>query len=132
MFQSWQSIALWKRVFIGLAVGAVVGGLLRYVIPLPSFADPGGADGAEISGAQYIGEHWIYPFGRAFVRLIKMLIVPLVVTTLVSGVAALGDPKRLGSLGARTLLLYVFTTLFAVILGLAAGTILRPGAGCRL
>lgn len=124
--------------FIGLAAGALLGCLLRYVIPLPSFPDPNaetGLDGTNaaetpsISGAQYIGQYWIYPFGQAFVRLIKMLIIPLVVTTLVSGVAALGDPKRLGSLGMRTLSLYILTTLFAVILGLIAGTILRPGAG---
>ncbi|MEO1524083.1 MAG: dicarboxylate/amino acid:cation symporter [Planctomycetota bacterium] len=128
MIQSWQSIALWKRVFIGLAIGALVGGLLRYAIPLPEFDDPK-VEGGKVSGAQYIGQYWIYPFGQAFVRLIKMLIIPLVVTTLVSGVAALGDPKRLGSLGMRTLSLYFLTTLFAVTLGLIAGTILRPGVG---
>ncbi len=72
---------------------------------------------------------WIYPFGEAFFRLIKMLIIPLIATTLVVGVTAMGDPKKLGSLGLRTISLYLLTTLFAVSLGLAMGTIVRPGVG---
>ena len=64
-----------------------------------------------------------------FVRLIKMLIIPLIATTLVAGVTAMGDPKKLGSLGAKTIALYLATTFFAVSLGLLVGTILQPGAG---
>ena len=76
-----------------------------------------------------IGETYIYPIGQAFVRLIKMLIVPLIATTLVAGVTAMGDPKKLGTLGARTMALYLVTTFFAVSLGLAMGAIVRPGSG---
>jgi len=79
--------------------------------------------------AAWVGETWFSPIGKAFVRLIKMLIVPLIVTTLVAGVTAMGDPKRLGSLGLRTISLYLFTTLFAVTLGLVMGTVLQPGVG---
>ena len=60
-----------------------------------------------------------------------MLIIPLIVTTLVSGVTAMGDPKKLGSLGARTIGLYMLTTLFAVSLGLAMGTLIKPGVGVQ-
>ena len=78
-----------------------------------------------------IGNTWIQPWGQAFVRLIKMLIVPLIVTTLVSGVTAMGDPKRLGSLGLRTISLYLLTTFFAVSLGLTIGTVVQPGVGVK-
>jgi len=72
---------------------------------------------------------WIKPFGDAFVNLIRMLIVPLIFTTLVAGVIAMGDPKKLGSLGGRAIALYLGTTAFAVTLGLIVGTVLQPGVG---
>ena len=128
MFKAWQSITLWKRVLIGLVFGLTVGLLLRYLAPLPLFTVTLKGEEVQIPGAQYIGEYVIYPFGKAFVRLIKMLIVPLIATTLVAGVTAMGDPKKLGSLGLRTMALYLATTFFAVSLGLTMGTLLTPGA----
>ena len=117
MIKAWHSITLWKRVLIGLAVGLLAGTIIRYGI------------GVEPAVAAHIGETYIYPIGQAFVRLIKMLIVPLIATTLVAGVTAMGDPKKLGTLGARTMALYLVTTFFAVSLGLAMGAIVRPGSG---
>ena len=117
MIKAWHSITLWKRVLIGLAVGLLAGAIIRYGI------------GVEPAVAAHIGETYIYPVGQAFVRLIKMLIVPLIATTLVAGVTAMGDPKKLGTLGARTMALYLVTTFFAVSLGLAMGAIVRPGSG---
>ena len=119
MIQAWLSITLWKRVLIGLAIGLLVGAVIRYGI------------GLEQKTAAFIGETYIYPFGQAFVRLIKMLIVPLIATTLVAGVTAMGDPKKLGTLGARTMGLYLVTTFFAVSLGLGMGAIVRPGVGVK-
>jgi Na+/H+-dicarboxylate symporter len=69
---------------------------------------------------------WI---GDIFVRLIRMLVAPLVFLTIASGVATLADPKRLGRIGAKTLGLYVLTTVIAVIVGLIFATLLAPGAG---
>lgn len=80
-------------------------------------------------GATRIANTWIKPFGDLFVRLITMLIIPLIMTTLVAGVTAMGDPKKLGSLGIKTISLYLLTTFFAVSLGLIIGTIFKPGAG---
>ena len=117
MIQAWLSITLWKRVLIGLVIGLLVGAVIRYGL------------GLEPETAGYIGETFIYPFGQAFVRLIKMLIVPLIATTLVAGVTAMGDPKKLGTLGARTMGLYMVTTFFAVSLGLGMGALVRPGVG---
>ncbi len=114
MFKTWQAITLWKRVLIALALGMIVGLAAHYA-----------------GGAGFITT-WIKPFGDAFVRLIKMLIIPLIFTTLVVGVMAMGDPKRLGSLGIKTLALYMGTTFFAVTLGLIFGTLLQPGLGIDL
>ena len=111
MFSRWQAITLWKRVIIGLILGMALGLTAHY------------------SGGSDFVTTWIKPFGDAFVRLIKMLVVPLIATTLVAGVVAMGDPKRLGSLGVKTIALYLITTLFAVCLGLLFGTIFQPGAG---
>ena len=67
--------------------------------------------------------------GDIFINLIRMIVVPLVFVTLVSGVIAMGDPKRLGSLGFKTLALYMGTTLIAITIGLTIATIIQPGAG---
>ncbi|MGB1927751.1 MAG: dicarboxylate/amino acid:cation symporter [Mariniblastus sp.] len=126
MFKSWQALTLWKRVLVGLVLGLGLGLAVRYGTPESVNADSA-RSGFERAAA--IGDTWFKPFGDAFVRLIKMLIIPLIVTTLVSGVTAMGDPKKLGSLGARTIGLYMLTTLFAVSLGLAMGTLIKPGVG---
>ncbi|WP_440958497.1 dicarboxylate/amino acid:cation symporter [Oceanicaulis sp. LC35] len=67
--------------------------------------------------------------GKSFIQLIKMLIVPLILTTLISGVVAMGDPKKLGSIGLKTFALYFGTTFFANIIGIIFGLVFRPGEG---
>jgi len=111
---AWFKIDLWKRVIAALVLGMAVGLGLRYGMG----ADAGGA----------FVETWISWLGDLFLRLIRMLIVPLVFLTLVSGIVAMGDPKRLGSLGLRTIGLYLCTTAIAVTLGLIMATIFQPGA----
>ncbi|NOX95785.1 MAG: dicarboxylate/amino acid:cation symporter [Alphaproteobacteria bacterium] len=110
---------LWARVLIGLGLGGVMG-----------FVFGGGAAGcAESAGCVPVSTKFL---GDAFVRLIRMLIVPLIFTTLTAGVIAMGDPKRLGSLGARTIGMYMGTTIIAVSLGLLFGTLFQPGVGVDL
>lgn len=110
----WFKIDLWKRVIVALVLGLAAGLGLRYGM------------GAEAGGA--FAETYVSWLGDLFLRLIRMLIVPLVFFTLVSGIIAMGDPKRLGSLGVRTLGTYFGTTAIAVTLGLIMATIFRPGA----
>ena len=110
----WFKIDLWKRVIAALVLGLALGLGLRFGM------------GAEAGGA--FAETWISWAGDLFLRLIRMLIVPLVFFTLVSGIIAMGDPKRLGSLGVRTIATYFGTTAIAVTLGLIMATIFRPGA----
>lgn len=113
--QWWFGITLWKRVLVGLVLGLILGLALR--------------SGLGVDVAPDFADAWLKPFGDAFVRLIKMLVVPLIFTTLVAGVTAMGDPARLGGLGGRAIAMYLVTTWFAVSLGLAMGTIFQPGVG---
>jgi Na+/H+-dicarboxylate symporter len=108
MLKTWFEIKLWKRIFAALLAGIIVGLIW--------------GDGAE-------SIRWI---GDVFVRLIRMLVVPLIFTTLVAGVVSMGDPKRLGSIGARAFVLYLLTTSAAIVVGLVMGSILQPGVGVDL
>lgn len=70
--------------------------------------------------------------GDLFVRAIRMLVAPIVLVTIASGITTLADPKKLGSLGARTVGLFALTTAIAVTVGMAVATLLRPGIGAPL
>ncbi len=71
--------------------------------------------------------NWIAPFGTIFINLLKLIAVPLVLVSIISGVANIGDPSSLGRMGGKTLLAYLITTLFAVGLGLALVNAIKPG-----
>lgn len=101
------------KILIGLALGIVAGLEL-------------GADGAEFAKA------WIGPLGTIFMNMIKMVIVPLVFSSLVIGVTSLGDVKKVGRIGVKTLCYYMSTTAFAIIIGLGIGTIMQPGIGLSI
>ena len=70
---------------------------------------------------------YINPFGNIFISLLKMIAVPLVLFSIISGVISLKDITKLGRLGLKTLGLYLITTLFAVTLGLVFVNIIKPG-----
>ncbi len=75
---------------------------------------------------------YIAPFSKAFLRLLKMVVVPLVMTSIFMSVVNLGDPKELGVLGKRTILFYTFTTGMAVFFGLILVNLIQPGVGTTL
>lgn len=75
---------------------------------------------------------WIAPFGIIFLRLLRMMIIPLVMSSLVVGVTGVGDVSKFGRIGGKTFGLYMFTTIFAASLGIAMGIIFEPGAGVAL
>jgi len=70
---------------------------------------------------------WFKPLGTVFVNLLKLLAVPLVLVSLVDGVTGLRDLRKLSSMGGRTLLIFLCTTVLAVTLGLVLVNIVRPG-----
>ena len=108
LLTGWFGIALWKRILGAMALGVVVGALWG-------------------PGAESI--LWV---GDLFIRLIRMLIVPIVFFTVISGVASMGDPAKLGSLGIKTLALFLATSIIAISIGLALAIIIQPGAGADL
>lgn len=70
---------------------------------------------------------WIKPFGTIFINLLKLIAVPLVLVSLITGVASLSDISKLSRIGTKTIGLYLMTTLFAVVLGLVIVNIAEPG-----
>jgi Na+/H+-dicarboxylate symporter len=104
----WFAVPLWKRIILALVLGVIVGAIWG-------------------EGAQSI--RWI---GDLFIRLIQMVVVPLVFITIVSGMVAMGDPQKLGSLGVKTLALYMLTTALAIIIGLSLAAAIQPGIGVDL
>ena len=67
------------------------------------------------------------PLGTIFLNLIKMLVVPIVFFSLTLGVAGLGDPKKLGRIGAKTISFFLVTTAIAIIIGLVLALVIKPG-----
>jgi len=108
MWQIWFGIQLWKRILIALILGVIVGALWG-------------------EGAASI--RWM---GDLFMRLISMVVVPLVFFSLVSGIIAMGDPKKLGSLGVKTIALYMLTTVCSIAIGLVLAFVIQPGIGIDL
>lgn len=101
----WFRIPLWQRVIGALVLGVIVGRLW----------------GPEAESIKIVGD--------IFVAFIKMLVVPLIFFSLVSGIASIGDLRKLGQVGWRALALFVVTGQVAVWLGLLLGTVFMPGAG---
>ena len=75
---------------------------------------------------------YIKPIGTLFLNLIKMTIVPLVFASLVVGASSIGDTKRLGRIGGKTMVFFFATTAIAIIIGLVLANILKPGVGLSL
>ena len=98
------------KILIGLVLG-VVAGLI---------AGPGSAPLLKV---------WVAPVGTLFINLIKMIIVPVVLASLIVGAASLGDVKKLGRVGAKIMTFYLMTTAFAVSFGLMLGALMQPGKG---
>ena len=101
---------------MGLAVGIVAGLLIDRLDP---------ATAAKVAS-------WIRPFGQLFLRLIRMIIAPLVFSTLVAGVAGAGHFKVVGRMGLRAILYFEAVTTLALVIGLVTVNVLKPGVGVVL
>ncbi|WP_452222022.1 dicarboxylate/amino acid:cation symporter [Lacinutrix salivirga] len=71
--------------------------------------------------------NWIDPFGKIFINLLKLIAVPLVLFSIISGVANIGDPSSLGRMGGKTLGIYLLTTILAISFGLLLVNTIKPG-----
>lgn len=96
---------IYTKITIGLFAGAIAGALL--------------------------GEKAAFfePFGTAFIRLITMVVIPLVLASLIVGTVSIGDIKKLGKVGGKTLVYYLVTTAIAISIGLTLANIVKPGEG---
>ncbi len=82
---------------------------------------------ASMAGAHQLVIDWIKPFGTIFINLLKLIAIPLIIASLVKGVSDLKDISKLSRMGGRTVIIYLFTTMLAVSLGLVLVNIVRPG-----
>lgn len=113
MWRRWQDLKLWKRVLIGLGLGIVTGTVLN-LLHLEHYGD------------------YIKPVGDIFLNLIRMLMVPLIFFSLVSGIIAMNDPTKMSRVGLKTIAIYMISTSFAVMIGLVLANLLEPGVGAIL
>lgn len=74
-------------------------------------------------------ETYLQPIGKMFINMIKMIVVPIIISTLIIGVAGTGDIKKLGKLGGKTLIYFEIVTTIAILVGLLSANIFKPGEG---
>lgn len=82
----------------------------------------------QFSGGVKFTRDWIKPFGNIFINMLKLIAVPLILASMIKGVSDLKDISKLSRMGLRSVVLYLFTTVFAVCLGLVIVNIIKPGA----
>lgn len=115
-----KKLGLTSKIFISLLAGALFGVILCYVIPAGHIKDD-----IIVNGVLYV-------LGQGFIKLMKMLVVPLVFCSLVCGSMSIGDTKKLGTVGVRTLIFYLATTALAITVALSIGNIINPGIGLNM
>lgn len=111
-----KKLSLTAKIFIGILLGAIFGILLKEI--------PSGTlkDSILLGGIIKI-------MGTGFINAIKMLVVPLVFISLVCGASSMGDVKKLGRIGIRTMCFYLVTTAIAITIALGVGKLINPGIG---
>ena len=105
-----KNLALHWKIIIGLILGLVYGVISASL------------------GWSTFTTNWIAPFGTIFISLLKLIAVPLVFASLVTGVASLSDTKKLSRIGGKTILIYLSTTIVSVFIGLLLVNSLQPGS----
>lgn len=101
-------LTLASQILIGLILGIIVGAIF--------YGNPA-------------VETYLQPIGTIFINMIKMIVVPIIISTLILGVAGTGDLKKLGKLGGKTLIYFEVVTTIAIIVGILSANIFKPGVG---
>ncbi|MDY0201318.1 MAG: dicarboxylate/amino acid:cation symporter [Bacteroidales bacterium] len=105
----WKKLPLYAKILIGMLVGVVVGIV------------------AVLTGTGWVVSDWIKPFGLIFLNLLKLVAMPLIFASLVTGVAGLTDITKLSRMGLKTISYYLITTVIAITVGLLLVNLLKPG-----
>lgn len=106
-------LSLAWQIVIGLALGIAVGAVLNHF---------------SAEKAWWIA-NVLQPAGDIFIRLIKMIVVPIVISSLVVGIAGVGDAKKLGRIGLKTIIYFEIVTTVAIVVGLLLANLFQPGTG---
>lgn len=106
--RGFSSLRMWQQILLAMLMGVGVG----LIVGEPAQA--------------------LKPIGVVFINLIKMLVIPLVFFSLISGVTAIHDPKTMGRIGTKALLGFILTTLIAVSIGFTIANYMQPGAGAEI
>lgn len=106
-----KKISLAYQILIGLVLGIIVGAIF--------YGNPN-------------VEKYLQPIGTIFLNLIKMIVVPIIISTLILGVAGTGDMKQLGRLGTKTIIYFEIVTTIAIVFGLLAANLAKPGVGVNM
>lgn len=112
MIKKFKITLAWK-IFLALNLGIILGMMLHNQTEL----------------RDWIVCTFLSPAGEVFIRMIKMIVVPIVIATLVVGIAGIGDAKKLGSIGLKTIIYFEVITTIAIVLGVALANLLHPGYG---
>ena len=120
MISKLKKISLGNWMLIGMILGLLVGLILNFYV-----SDPFIKNIILIDNVFYLG-------GTGFIKLMKMLVVPLVFFSIVVGVASISDIKKIGTIGGRTILIYLVTTALAVTIALIIASMIKPGAGLNM
>ena len=120
MINNLRKISLGNWILIGMVLGLIVGLILNFWVH-----DPFIKNVIFMDNIFYLG-------GNLFIKLMKMLVVPLVFCSIVVGVTSISDIKTLGSIGGTTILIYLITTAIAVTVALAIGMYIKPGLGLNM
>lgn len=115
-----KKLSLTSKIFIGLIAGVICGVIFNLFVPASYVRDTIIIDGI------------CYVIGNGFIKLMKMLVVPLVFCSLVCGASAIGDTKTLGKVGGKTIAFYLATTAIAVTVAISVATLIKPGIGLNM
>ncbi len=115
-----KKLSLTSKIFIGLIAGVICGVIFNLFVPASYVRDTIIVDGI------------CYVIGNGFIKLMKMLVVPLVFCSLVCGASAIGDTKTLGKVGGKTIAFYLATTAIAVTVAISVATLIKPGIGLNM
>ncbi|WP_406534252.1 dicarboxylate/amino acid:cation symporter [Methanobrevibacter sp.] len=120
MISKIKHISLGNWMLIGMVLGFIVGLILNFYVTNPLIKDI-----ILIDNVFYLG-------GTGFIKLMKMLVVPLVFFSIVVGVASISDIRKIGSIGGRTIGIYLITTALAVTIALIIASFIQPGVGLNM
>lgn len=107
-----RKLALHWQILIGMLFGLLFGYIMLQVSGGPEFVD-----------------RWIKWLGTVFVKLLKLIAIPLILASLIKGISDLKDISKFANIGLRTIVIYVFTTVVAITIGLVLVNVLKPGDG---